>query len=122
MLYEAIKKLIDRNGLTEELKRKIDVLFIADRLTEDEYLASVNKVGYHVERIDERTFALVTDEEVSEVSENDGTDYLRPITYSEGMTVEAGLWYTDGNDIWEAIASGTPESFADANYFDIITI
>lgn len=120
MLYEAIKKLIDRNGLTEELKRKIDVLFLADRLTEDEYLASVNKVGYHIERIDERTLQLVEDAEAE--TKNDGTDYLRPISYENGMSVEAGLWYTDGEDIWEAIADGTPESFTDTNFFDIITV
>lgn len=120
MLFDAIKKLIDRNGLTEELKRKIDVLFLADRLTEDEYLASVNKIGYHIERLDERTLQLVEDEEVE--TENDGTDYLRPIMYEIGMEVHNGLWYTDGADIWEAIADGTPESFADVNYFDIITV
>lgn len=51
---------------------------------------------------------------------NDGTDYTRAIVYKEGMSVEIGLWYTDGTAVWECIKEGTPESFADEEYFDII--
>ena len=47
-------------------------------------------------------------------------DYLNPIPFEDGMAVEAGKWYTDGLDIWEAKADGIPFSFADMNYFDII--
>lgn len=58
-------------------------------------------------------------EEIKEESENDGT-YLKPITYSEGMSIEEGKWYTDGENIWEALKSGTPANFDDKEYFDII--
>lgn len=46
--------------------------------------------------------------------------YIDPITYVIGMTVTNGLWYTDGNDIWECIADGMPTDFNDKEYFDII--
>lgn len=52
--------------------------------------------------------------------EYDGTDYLRPITYVNGMEIISGLWYTDGEDTWEAIKSGTPVDFTDREYFDIL--
>ena len=55
-----------------------------------------------------------------EVPMYDGSDYTRPITYKEGMSVEKGLWYTDGTSIWECIKEGTPSSFSDKEYFDII--
>lgn len=47
-------------------------------------------------------------------------DYVNPIPYAEGMTVETGKFYTNGDDIWEAVQSGTPNSFEDRDYFDII--
>ena len=46
--------------------------------------------------------------------------YLDPIAYTAGDAVTLGLWYTDGNDIWEAIQTGIPVDFTDVNYFDII--
>lgn len=52
----------------------------------------------------------------------DGTNYLRPITYIVGMTVVNGLWYTDGENIWEATQTGIPFDFSDTNYFEIITL
>lgn len=54
------------------------------------------------------------------IAEFDGTDYLCPITYIPGMEITIGLWYTDGEDIWEAIKDGIPQDFNDKNYFDII--
>lgn len=52
---------------------------------------------------------------------NDGTDYTRPIMFSDGMSITTGLWYTDGEDVWEAIKDGVPEGgFNDREYFDII--
>ncbi len=36
-LYEILKKQIAKEGLTEELKQKIDVFYLAGRLTEEEY-------------------------------------------------------------------------------------
>lgn len=58
--------------------------------------------------------------EEDEVPMNDGSDYTRPITYKEGMSVEKGLWYTNGTSVWECIKEGTPSSFSDKEYFDII--
>lgn len=45
MLYKTLKKLKERNGLTEDLKTKIDVFYALSRLTEKEYseLMDVNK-------------------------------------------------------------------------------
>lgn len=47
--------------------------------------------------------------------------YTNPIVYAAGMTVTAGLYYTDGADVWECIKDGIPESFGDTDYFNIIT-
>ena len=45
MLFKTLKKLKERNGLTEDLKNKIDVFFAFGRITEDQYneLMDVNK-------------------------------------------------------------------------------
>lgn len=37
MLYKALKKLKERNGLTDDLKNKIDVFFAVGRITEEQY-------------------------------------------------------------------------------------
>ena len=37
MLYKKLKKLKERNGLTEDLKNKIDIFFATGRITEDQY-------------------------------------------------------------------------------------
>lgn len=47
-------------------------------------------------------------------------DYVNPIAYVSGMTVEQGKFYTNGDDIWEAIQSGVPAGFDDRTFFDII--
>lgn len=54
------------------------------------------------------------------VPEYDGTDYLRPITWENGMEISTGLWYTNGMDIWEAIKNGVPANFEDEEFFDIV--
>lgn len=38
MLFKVLKNLIKVNGLTDELREKIDVFFAAGRLTVDEYI------------------------------------------------------------------------------------
>ncbi len=53
---------------------------------------------------------------------NDGSDYTKPLTYEVGMEVVEGLWYTDGSNVWECIKSGTPTSFEDKEYFDIVEV
>ena len=37
MLYETLLKLKERNGLTDDLKNKIDVFFAVGRITEEQY-------------------------------------------------------------------------------------
>lgn len=37
MLYRTLLKLKERNGLTDDLKNKIDVFFAAGRITEQQY-------------------------------------------------------------------------------------
>lgn len=37
MLYRTLKKLKERNGLTDDLKNKIDVFFAVGRITEEQY-------------------------------------------------------------------------------------
>ena len=45
MLYKALLKLKERNGLTDNLKNKIDIFFAVGRITEEQYneLKNVNK-------------------------------------------------------------------------------
>ena len=46
MLYRTLLKLKERNGLTDDLKNKIDVFFAVGRITEEQYneLMDINKV------------------------------------------------------------------------------
>lgn len=37
MLYKTLLKLKEKNGLTDDLKNKIDVFFVVGRITEDQY-------------------------------------------------------------------------------------
>lgn len=37
MLYRTLLKLKERNGLTEDLKNKIDIFFATGRIAEDQY-------------------------------------------------------------------------------------
>ena len=45
MLYRTLLKLKERNGLTDDLKNKIDIFFATGRITEEQYneLMDVNK-------------------------------------------------------------------------------
>ena len=45
MLYRTLQKLKERNGLTDDLKNKIDIFFAIGRITEEQYneLMDVNK-------------------------------------------------------------------------------
>lgn len=47
MLYRTLLKLKERNGLTDDLKNKIDVFFAVGRITEEQYneLMDINKEG-----------------------------------------------------------------------------
>ena len=37
MLYRTLLKLKERNGLTDDIKNKIDVFFAVGRITEEQY-------------------------------------------------------------------------------------
>ena len=37
MLFKTLKKLKERNGLTDDLKTKIDIFFATGRITEEQY-------------------------------------------------------------------------------------
>ena len=37
MLYRTLLKLKERNGLTDDLKNKIDIFFATGRITEEQY-------------------------------------------------------------------------------------
>lgn len=37
MLYKTLKKLKERNSLTEDLANKIDIFFATGRITEEQY-------------------------------------------------------------------------------------
>lgn len=45
MLFRTLLKLKERNGLTDDLKNKIDVFFAVGRITEEQYneLMNINK-------------------------------------------------------------------------------
>lgn len=45
MLYKALLKLKEKNGLTDNLKNKIDIFFATSRITEEQYneLMDINK-------------------------------------------------------------------------------
>lgn len=45
--------------------------------------------------------------------------YIDPIRYIDGMEVEQGLWYTDGDNLWECVKSGVADGF-NSEWFDII--
>lgn len=79
--------------------------------------SAIQKSGYKLEQISEGVYELVKDE----TQATPPGDYLNPIAYKDGIEVVKGLWYTDGNNVWEAVSSGIPTGFDDAEYFDIIT-
>ncbi|MDO4493825.1 MAG: hypothetical protein Q4C53_08080 [Clostridia bacterium] len=41
MLFKTLKKMVEKQGLTAELREKIDLLYSLGRLTEAEYLELV---------------------------------------------------------------------------------
>ena len=55
MLYKTLLKLKERNGLTDDLKNKIDVFFACGRITEEQYNVLMgitsNTTGYTSEEL-----------------------------------------------------------------------
>lgn len=48
MLYRTLLKLKERNGLTEDLKNKIDIFFATGRITEEQYNDLMNIGGEEI--------------------------------------------------------------------------
>lgn len=100
-------------------KPKSTLELMADAL--DKAKPTIEKQGFHLELTYNEgmlVWEFVADEQPGG---NDGTDYLRPITYIPGMSVTAGLWYTDGEDIWECIQTGENSEWT-TQWFDIIAV
>lgn len=81
----------------------------------------VEKIGYKAVPMFQTDSGTVVWELVSnkDFASHSG-DYLDPIPFSAGDEIKSGLFYTDGDDIWESIKNGIPTSFNDKEYFDVI--
>lgn len=132
-IYKFIEE--DEDGLIYESNE-----FRTDRLTESDVAADPFKFLDYEEKektpeeriaelekkVDALTFSLnkISESVVEVIKKEDSEmptgDYLNPIRYITGMTVETGKFYTDGDDIWEAWNTGVPNDFSDERYFDII--
>lgn len=105
----------------QDIKTQEDIIERQNK-TIEQLTAEINKVGYKVVDQGNGVYTVEKDEE----AELPTGDYLNPITYNVGDTVEEGKFYHEvgeGKDaelIWEAIKSGTPVDFADTEYFDIV--
>lgn len=104
----------------QDIKTQEDIIERQNK-TIEQLTDEINKVGYKVVDQDNGVYTIEKNEE----AEVPSGDYLNPITYNVGDTVEEGKFYHEvgeGKDaelIWEAIKSGTPVDFADTEYFDI---
>lgn len=104
----------------QDIKTQEDIIE-RQNATIQQLTAEINKVGYKV--VDQGNGVYTVEKD--EAAELPSGDYLNPITYNVGDTVEEGKFYHEvgeGKDaelIWEAIKSGTPADFTDTEYFDI---
>lgn len=106
---------------------------IADKITIENLLARISqletdvsgmaeKVGYKLMKAGEtEAGSEIYEYEKTGESAPDG-DYLNPILFRNGMKVTKGLFYTDSEDIWEAVKDGTPKNFMDTEFFEVITV
>lgn len=82
------------------------------------------KEGYHIVPVlNGTTISWEYEKDDNFVAPEEDVDqgsYLNPIPYVDGMYVKPTKWYTDGDNIWEAIQYGMPNGFDDTQYFDII--
>lgn len=116
MLLAELKK--NHAVLTEALKEVESIIDQRDALAREleAIKKTISKAGYHVEQISDGVFTL----ERNPNPEEPNGEYTHPIPYYDDMEVTAGLFYTNGDDIWEAIKSGIPAGFNDNEFFDII--
>lgn len=113
----AQEKENEKQQQLEDMKKELlDMITVTyEKSDKKGYKYKKYKVGDVVVKTD-----YVEDTDSTEEEVNDGSDYTKPITYKEGMSVTKGLWYTDGDNIWECILDGMPTSFSDKEYFDIV--
>lgn len=113
---------LDTDTLSDEVVRQIFVDEILNSIEVRREKPRSNKEGYILQQVyDSNEHAILWEyvEDPNYVKTESGT-YIDPIVYTDGMEVEIDKWYTDGDNIWECIQSGVPNSFEDREYFDII--
>lgn len=122
---DAQAQAFEREQFYAEANRELDdayklELFVKSIPVQDKPADRAGYIWKPIYRADGSGFGW---EEVADpyyVPVNDGTDYTKPIRWVEGMAVVTGLWYTDGDDVWECLADGVPSGFDDRAFFDII--
>lgn len=100
--YRVIVALVKDDGTATriaELERKLNAMTF-----------TINQLSTTVQEVEKKADSEMT-----------AGDYLNPIPYKPGMAVINASFYTDGENIWEAIATGVPTGFDDTHYFDIIS-
>lgn len=96
------------------------IALMAEAVQEAPLPSEAPKAGYMWRRYYDATGVIMWEEVPDpDYVEPEGT-FTNPIEYTEGMTVTAGLFYTDGENVWECLQDGTPEGFDDPAYFDIL--
>lgn len=75
-------------------------------------------VGDKIQQVWQSIENTLNEDLVDRVNELETKIALIPITYIEGMEVDEKKLYTDGKITVKAIASGTPTSLNDTNFFD----
>lgn len=104
----------------DEDERSMVLNAIIDSVRIDEKPAE--KVGFLlVRRYDPAAHAIVWEFVEDPDYDHDTPDgsYLKPFTFIAPMPVTEGMWYTDGEDVWECVQSGLAESFT-APWLDVI--
>lgn len=120
--YDYVYERIPESEWSDELLKEMFQEQIMSSISVSNKPAA--KEGYSLKPILTGTtisWEFVKDGDPSEDEDVTKGTYINPITYVNGMEVKITKWYTDGDNIWEAIASGIPTGFDDKNYFDIIS-
>lgn len=112
-MKEKQKVRIKKLGLSEEAFSPKDKTIEERLLLLEQQMTSLS---YSLKQISDSVLEVIKKDD----SEMPVGDYLNPIPYESGMKVEKNKFYTDGENIWEAIKTGKPAGFDDKSYFDII--
>lgn len=112
-MKEKQKERIKKLGIAEDAFKPKDKSVEERVLLLEQQIASLS---YSLKKISDSVLEVIKKDD----SEMPAGDYLNPIRYEAGMKVEKNMFYTDGENIWEAIKTGKPSGFDDTSYFDII--